>query len=365
MIDGVLADPVLSDYLMQMTDHDRTTAGHMFMVSMLAVLLGREVFGPDRDTLKALASAGMLHDLGKLSLPSEVLKKRAPLTRDEVHLVQQHPIESVRMVDGDPHVTAPVRQMIMQHHERMDGRGYPLGLTGADLLPGSRVLSVVDSFHALIGRRPYRSPLSPADANRVLLKQSGTQFDSDLLAHWIVLFDRTCAEPLDLPVLSGPAQYDDIASKHEHSPHPPAPKIIGPRQRRFPCRANTMVRCIYAGRLRDVSPAPSEFSALVQDVSRGGVCVRTSFPMYRGEIVYVRIDSGPSVVWLRSTVAWCRLRHNRGYRIGLRFDHRMSKEDVRSPAVVTSMSTRDRCSTPRRQSTAGPPDLPMPDKPCS
>ena len=341
MIEGVLHDPIMGTYLMQMAGHDRTTAGHMFMVSMLAVLLGLEVFGPDRAMLKALGSAGMLHDLGKLAIAPGVLNKAAPLTREEQLLVQQHPIESVRLVGNDAHMTPVVRQMIMQHHERMDGRGYPLGLTGVDLLPSSRLLSIVDSFHALIGPRSYRAPLTPAAANRVLVRQSGRQFDPDLLARWIVLFERCSSQRVPIPTMEEAGASDEPSSKHEHCPIAPPPKVVGPRPRRFVCHRNATVRCVYAGRLQDVSPAPGEFIAVVHDISRSGLCIRVPFPMYRGEVVYVHIDAGSAFVWLRSMVAWCRLHAEDGYRIGLRLDHRISSEDTNLPAAVTAMPVHE------------------------
>jgi HD-GYP domain-containing protein (c-di-GMP phosphodiesterase class II) len=357
MIEGVMSDPAVGAYMVQMAGHDRTTAGHMFMVSMLAVLLGLEVFGPDRAILRALGAAGMLHDLGKLGIAQELLGKSGPLTREEQLLIQQHPIESVRLIGDDPHITPNIRQMIVQHHERIDGRGYPLGLGAADLLTGSRILSIVDSFHALIGRRPYRTPMTPADANRLLAKQAGGQFDPDFLACWTALFERCWSEEGD--VLMGPhiGACDELSSRHEHSPAPPPPSFHGARQRRFVCHRDTAVRCIYAGRLQDVSSAPDEFTALIHDASRGGLCIRTPFPMYRGEIVYVHLDAGSARVWIRSMVAWCRLFPGSGYRIGLRFDHRMSRDDIHLRASVTGMPTHETSSSRMQASLVGPNDL--------
>jgi HD-GYP domain-containing protein (c-di-GMP phosphodiesterase class II) len=337
MISGVLNDPIMGVYLVQMADHDRTTAGHMFMVSMLAVLLGAEVFEPNHSTLKELGLAGMLHDLGKLVIAPSVLNKPTPLTREELHLVQQHPVESVRLLGDDPHITPTVRQMVVQHHERIDGRGYPLGLSGANLLPGSKVLAIVDSFHALVGRRPYRTPVTPADANRVLSVQTGGQFDPDLLACWLKLFERCSVQHTPAQLIERSENANELSCKHEHAPAPPPPKFIGPRARRFKCRENATVRCIYSGRLPDVSSAPDEFMGEVYDISRSGICLRTPFPMYRGEAVYVHINAGSTYVWLRSMVAWCRSQGKAGYRIGLRFDHRMSSEDTQMPAVVAGM----------------------------
>ena len=156
VIGSVVHDPAVTAYLLEMAGHERSTAGHMFSVSTPTVMLGAAAFGPDLETLRRLGLAGMFHDLGKLSISADILNKPGALSREELNLIHQHPIESARLVSEDARVDQTVRQMILQHHERVDGRGYPLGASGADLLPGSKVISIVDSFHAMVGQRPYQ-----------------------------------------------------------------------------------------------------------------------------------------------------------------------------------------------------------------
>ena len=359
MIGCVLNDPIVAAYLLQMTGHERSTASHMFVVSTLAVMLGAAAFGPDHELLQSLGFAGMLHDLGKLSLAGEVLNKPTPLTREETLLVQQHPIESVRLIGDDPHVSQAARQMILQHHERVDGRGYPLGVSGAELTSGSRVLSIVDSFHAMIGLRAYRAPLLPPDANRVLATQAGRQFDADLLAIWQELFERYWTESAHVGKLEVCFEADEVSPRHEHRPTLPVPKIIQQRPTRFACKGNTMVLCSYAGRLINVSAAPDEFGALVHDVSRTGLCIYTAHPMYRGEIVQVqmRVDNEP--VWLRSTVAWCRQQDANSYRIGLRFLKRVSETQANEPtSVLTMEDMADTATTTEKTKETNTPTIP-------
>lgn len=337
MIDGMWADPAVGSYLMQMTSHDQSTAGHMFAVSMLAVVLGAEVFGADRAALKALGLAGMLHDLGKLAIPSQLLQKPGPPTREELQLIQQHPIESVRLIGDDPMVSPSVRQMIIQHHERLDGRGYPLGVGCEELQAGSRILSIVDSFHAIVGQRPYRKPIAPVEANRLLKQQSGKQFDSDFLACWLDLFDKSMRECGPDRFLSSCRTSEEVSSRHEHRPDGPCPDVVGPRQRRYECKANTKIRCVYAGRLQDVSDAPSEFAAVVLDVSKNGLCLKTEHPMFRGEVINVHISGDGTRVWVRAIVAWCHQNAPGDYRIGVQFEQRMAPSDALKPARVTPL----------------------------
>ncbi len=338
MIDGLLHDPAAGAYLIQMAEHDRSTAGHMYMVSMLAVLLGSEVFGPDREVLRALGLAGMLHDIGKLAVDPAILQKTGPLTQDEVLLLQQHPIESVRLIGSDPNVTPDMKQMIIQHHERLDGLGYPLGVGEEDLLDGSKVLSIVDSFHAMIGMRSYRDPLTADDANRLLEKQSGRQFAPEYLACWFDLCERSTefieAESLIAPPPGG----SDTSSRHEHLKNPSPPKNVGSRQVRYVCRKDSRVRCIYAGRLSGVSAADNEFLASVHDVSRSGLCIRSPHPMFRGEVLHVRIDAQPAPVWVKATVAWCRQHEPEQYRAGLHLHYRIEADDVFSEASVRGLA---------------------------
>jgi HD-GYP domain-containing protein (c-di-GMP phosphodiesterase class II) len=292
IIEGLLHDPEIAAYLLQMAGHERSTASHMQMVSSLAVIFGAEVMGDDVSGLKDLALAGLLHDVGKLSIPSATLQKKGPLEDEEVRLVHQHPIESVRLIGSDANVSINVRQIILQHHERLDGRGYPLGLTARDLPLPTRILSIVDSFHAMIGPRAYRAPLSVAEANRIMALQAGTQFDKDLLTYWAALCARQADIAPNLPVQVPAGAASDILSKGEQTIAGRSSRTVSQRRPRYACAGNAKVRCIYAGRLIGVTPAPDDFGAPVHDVSRSGLCIYSTYPMYRGEILHIRFKVG-------------------------------------------------------------------------
>lgn len=327
IVEGVMNDPHIAGYVLQMAGHERATASHMQMVSTLAVVLGAEVYGENSDVLKSLALAGMLHDVGKLSVPAEILHKPGALTEDEVQLIQQHPIESVRLIGEDPNVNNLVRRVILQHHERLDGRGYPLGLRECDILPYSRLLSIVDSFHAMIGPRTYRAAMSVDDANRVMGHQAGKQFDADILERWIKVCDRHSGirrEARNARI----SEEDDRSAKNEHVPNKSKRSAISQRRPRFVCTNNAMVRCIYTGRLADTSPAPDEFGACVHDVSHGGMCIYSAYPMYRGEVVCVRIKGDKGSEWIRSMVTWCSVHDVDVYKVGLKFMERIADENV-------------------------------------
>lgn len=330
VIGAVLNDPAVAANMLMMAGHERSTASHMFVVSALAIMLGAEVFGSDYEILKGLGMAGMMHDLGKLGISQEILNSPTPLSPSQLQLIHQHPIESVRLLGDDPHVSPAVRQMILQHHERMDGKGYPLGTSGNELLPGSRILSIVDSFHAMIGHRAYRRPLTPKDASRTLNAQAGRQFDQDMLARWNELFERCWVQGEPMALQLPAFEADEASSRHEHSPPGKRRNVFGARPKRYDCKARVMVRCVYAGRLHDATCAPDEFFASVHDVSPGGLCIYSSHPMYRGEVVHVQVNKGAETTWIRGTVAWCRQHDDAIYKTGLKFLRHISESEART-----------------------------------
>ncbi len=327
VIERVLADPAVAAGLLRMCGHHRSTAGHMFSVALLALLLGAEVFGRQPDVLRALGLAGMLHDLGKTAIPPEVLNKTL-LSPAEYRLIRHHPIESVRMIGNHPEATMLVRQMILQHHERVDGRGYPLGVSGAALLPGSKVLAIVDSYHALIGRRNYRPSLTPAEANEQLGRQAGRQFDPHIFACWQRLFERSWRTQFGV-MMSPIEQHAEAVSFHrDHYPAPPEPSVPRHQPRQF-CHGRASVRCFYAGRLSGVTAAPDDFVSPLLDISRRGMCINTNHPMYCGEIVHVHIDSGVNSVWAKGVVRWCRRTPDKaGFKTGFQLTHRLDAEQA-------------------------------------
>ncbi len=340
LIDALLLDTDLTSYLLEMAGHERSTASHMMIVSSLAVALGTEVFGSDDvETLRSLGIAGMLHDLGKLSVPSAILKKKGKLTRAEMNILQQHPIESVRLIGNDPHVSSRARQTILQHHERIDGQGYPLGIPGEELLPESKILAIVDSFHAMIGRRTYRASLDPAEANRILESQAGKQFDAETLGHWATLCERLSLESSDSGIqLSTPdeEQEDEVASRHEHQALPALPTVLNRRPTRHLCKGDSLIKCVHVGRL-DAGDGAATFRALVHDLSRTGLCILGATPMYRGEMVNVQINSEGSALWVQCKVSWCRQHDETVYKIGMQFDSKIPQNDSQKVKEVSPL----------------------------
>jgi putative nucleotidyltransferase with HDIG domain len=158
---------------------DPYAKGHSSRVTVFAQAMARRI-GLDKERVSILRQGALLHDVGKLAVPSSVLLKRGPLTEAEVGQMRRHPAAGARMLEtlGAPTTILPV---VLHHHERWDGAGYPTGRRGEEIPLEARVLCIVDSFDAMTSTRPYRAPRRPDDAWDELQRCSGTQFDPELV----------------------------------------------------------------------------------------------------------------------------------------------------------------------------------------
>ncbi len=340
IVDCVLAKQGVGRYMMHMACHHRSTASHMMIVSMMAVMLGAKVYGRDAGALHDLGMAGMLHDLGKMALDPSLLNKPSRLTSEESGLIQQHPVESVRLIGGAVPVTPAVSQLVIQHHERVDGRGYPLGLTGDQLEVGSKILAIADTYHAVTGPRSYRAPLTPAEANRVLNSVAGRQLDPELLDCWNSLCAARGTRPPEAWAVRGNQhEEDELSTKHEHRVQPSGHNGVRHRPKRFACNGKIGALCVYAGRLEGLSSGPNRFDCPVQDLSRSGLCLRTDHALFRGEVIHVLLRGRRQSVWVQGVVAWCRQCDDRsGFRCGVRLCHRVNNDQVGVKTEVKGLS---------------------------
>jgi HD domain len=158
---------------------DYYTRGHSERVAYGAVIIAKEIGMSDERT-ESLRLAGMLHDLGKLGVPTRILQKSGPLTEDEFAAIQLHPVRGVEVVRGIQFLREAYNG-IMHHHERIDGRGYPLGLSGKSIPEFARVIAVADAFDCMTSTRSYRSARTVSEALTELERCAGAQFDPDLV----------------------------------------------------------------------------------------------------------------------------------------------------------------------------------------
>jgi diguanylate cyclase (GGDEF)-like protein/putative nucleotidyltransferase with HDIG domain len=154
---------------------DHSTHDHLKRVQTYAVQLGRDL-GLSDSELNALRAASMLHDIGKLAVPEQILSKPGKLTPEEFDRMKIHPIVGAEILDR-VQFPYPVVPIVRSHHEKWDGTGYPHGLKGQAIPIGARILSVVDCFDALTSERPYRRAMSADEAMKHLISEIETSFD--------------------------------------------------------------------------------------------------------------------------------------------------------------------------------------------
>jgi HD-GYP domain-containing protein (c-di-GMP phosphodiesterase class II) len=155
---------------------DQATKGHSLRVARLAVAVGEQM-DLSEEELTHLEQAAMLHDLSKMGLSDVVLGKIGPLDEDEWEEIQKHPEMGYQIVRDIPFLHK-AGEIILHHHERVDGGGYPKGLVGEEIPLGARIFAVVDAYDAMTADRPYRRAGSHAFAVREIKRNSGTQFDT-------------------------------------------------------------------------------------------------------------------------------------------------------------------------------------------
>ncbi len=154
---------------------DPYTAGHQRRVSVLAARIARQM-GQSPAQVEGIRIAGLLHDIGKIAVPAEILSRPGRLTPPEISLIQAHAQIGYNILK-DIEFAAPVALVALQHHERLDGSGYPNQLRGGDILPESRLLAVADVVEAMSSHRPYRPALGLPAALEEILQHRDVLYD--------------------------------------------------------------------------------------------------------------------------------------------------------------------------------------------
>jgi HD-GYP domain-containing protein (c-di-GMP phosphodiesterase class II) len=176
IVDQILNRGVLSLDLKDLRTFDGYTYAHSVNVAVISCIIG---FGLklNSEALEQLVTAGLLHDLGKLDIPPEILNKPSRLTNEEYSIMKTHAALSYEKIKERWDISAHVKAAVLYHHENVDGSGYPTGLTGDKMNIYTKVLHVADVYDALVSRRPYKEPYSPYEACEYLMGAGGIMFD--------------------------------------------------------------------------------------------------------------------------------------------------------------------------------------------
>jgi HD-GYP domain-containing protein (c-di-GMP phosphodiesterase class II) len=175
--------PAFSE-LFKTLEHDYFTFTHVCNVSLYCAIISKELGQLDSRQLSDLAAAALLHDIGKRHIPPHVLNKTEKLTSEEWDLIREHPIAGFRELSRRGDLSWPQLMVVYQHHERLDGTGYPAGIKGDEIDPWARICAVADVFDALTCQRPQRRALSVAQACDHLKRHAGRWFDAAAVNCW-------------------------------------------------------------------------------------------------------------------------------------------------------------------------------------
>jgi diguanylate cyclase (GGDEF)-like protein/putative nucleotidyltransferase with HDIG domain len=189
---------------------DQTSQLHIRRVQLYAAALARGL-GMTENEIQGVKTAALLHDIGKLAVPEHILSKPGPLTPEEFQKIRAHPKVGADIVSSVP-FPYPVAPLILSHHERWDGKGYPAGLKGEEIPLGARILSVVDYFDALMAERPYHKAMTSEAAIGLLQQEAGKGLDPQVVSLFNELLPSLQAEALQLDQnLRRPAADDQSA----------------------------------------------------------------------------------------------------------------------------------------------------------
>jgi len=158
---------------------DPYTAGHQKRVALISMALAKKL-GLESDAVQALYMAAMVHDIGKVAVPAEILTKPTHLTDLEMKMVQEHAETGYQIMKDIP-FPWPIADMVHQHHERLDGSGYPKGLSGDEISQGARILAVADTIEAMSTHRPYRPARGLASAMEEIRAEAGSKLDTKVV----------------------------------------------------------------------------------------------------------------------------------------------------------------------------------------
>jgi putative nucleotidyltransferase with HDIG domain len=211
------ADSAIESLLAMLRARDDATCTHSHATGAFSRRIAVRM-GLSADVTERVAKAGVLHDIGKIRIPDTILFKPGPLDAAEWTIMKRHAEAGAEILAQIP-ALAQYAPIVAAHHERWDGRGYPLGLAGDEILLEARIVAVADSFHAMTSERVYREPLSYGAAIAALAEGRGTQWDAEVADVMIALAaeDRNSTADANLAAMATPFFTDRAARLHKDS----------------------------------------------------------------------------------------------------------------------------------------------------
>ncbi|WP_370981605.1 HD-GYP domain-containing protein [Agaribacterium sp. ZY112] len=184
VVQSIIRHPDAMLWLSKIREESTYTSDHCLNVCVLAVAFGRQL-GMDASDLEKIGLCGLLHDVGKMRVPEEILNKPASLTTKEMALMKSHTVHGRNLLLQAPNVYTGTIDVAYSHHERLDGTGYPRKLQGASIARFARIIAIVDSYDAMTANRCYSGAMTSTDALKEIYANRGTQFDAELALEFI------------------------------------------------------------------------------------------------------------------------------------------------------------------------------------
>ena len=188
IVDLILTDDDATSYLTKITSHDFYTYTHSVNVGLLAVSMAKLLFrGSNAHDMHELGIGFFLHDLGKVQIDLDIINKPERLTPDEMNVMSTHPSIGFKLLHDAHQLSEESKTIVLQHHERYDGTGYPKQLRGNEIHLYGKICALADVFDALTSNRPYRKPLAPFDALKLMKKEMINHFQKDLYEKFVIM----------------------------------------------------------------------------------------------------------------------------------------------------------------------------------
>ena len=181
---SITRSPHAMVWLTNMKERDEYTSIHCMNVCIMSVSFGRTL-GMDKAELEVLGLGGLLHDLGKMRVPPEILNKPSKLTFEEFEVMKTHPMQGYKMLNEQSDLPSEVLDIVKHHHERRNGKGYPSQLDGDQINNMTRIVAIVDVYDAITSDRCYHDAISPSDALKNMYEWVNEDFDKELVENFI------------------------------------------------------------------------------------------------------------------------------------------------------------------------------------
>lgn len=220
LMDNILTDDAVAIDLGMLKVSDDYTFRHSVDVSAMAVIIAKSM-GLSKDELREVAIAGLLHDVGKAKIPAEILNKPGKLSEEEFGFMKQHSLFGYKLLKEKGKYSESILLGILQHHEKLNGKGYPMGVPGAQIHKYARIIAVADVFDALVNKRVYKEPFPKGQALEMVISMT-QELDIDIMMHFlrsVILY------PVDSIV---PLSNGEMAKVVENIPnYPMRPIVVG------------------------------------------------------------------------------------------------------------------------------------------